>query len=70
MVVTDMGTLRGDLEALISNPELRRSYALNGLRLAHRRHDSKIVTGLLEAALHGVIASQMGAPFALAAEGR
>ncbi|MCX6624335.1 MAG: hypothetical protein NTY38_25390, partial [Acidobacteria bacterium] len=43
MVVTDLETLRGNFETLISDPELRQRYALNGLRLAQRRHDSKIV---------------------------
>jgi glycosyltransferase involved in cell wall biosynthesis len=66
MVVTDMAALRENLETLISNPELRRRYALNGLRLAHQRHDAKVVSDLLESSLRDVI----GAPSVLAAIGQ
>jgi len=61
-----MAALRENLETLISNPELRRRYALNGLRLAHQRHDAKVVSDLLESSLRDVI----GAPSVLAAIGQ
>jgi glycosyltransferase involved in cell wall biosynthesis len=65
LVVTDLETLRGNLETLISGPELRRSYALNGLRLAQQRHDSRIVSDLLETTLRGVIVGKPGIACAL-----
>lgn len=66
MVVTDMDMLSRKLEMLISSPELRRSLALNGLRLARGRHDSKIVTDLLETTLRNAIAGEPSASPALA----
>jgi glycosyltransferase involved in cell wall biosynthesis len=68
MVITDMEALRENLETLVSNPELRRSYAQSALRLAHERHDAKVVSDLLEASLRGVIGET--APSALAAAGQ
>lgn len=70
MVVTDMEALRENLETLISSPELRRRYALSGLRLAHQRHDAKVVGDLLEAALGGVAGGTVRAPSDLAAVGQ
>ncbi|MDR3797041.1 MAG: glycosyltransferase [Terracidiphilus sp.] len=67
VVVTDMEALRENLKALIANPELRRRHALNGLRLAHQRHDAKVIGDLLDAALGGVVGSTICAPSALAA---
>ncbi len=70
MVVTDMEALRENLETLISSADLRRQYALNALQLAHQKHDSKVVTDLLEADLRGAIGSTVCAPSALAAVGQ
>jgi glycosyltransferase involved in cell wall biosynthesis len=70
MVVSDMETLRGNIETLISSPELRRRYALNGLRLAQRRHDSKIVTDLLQTTLRSVIVGKTDTASALATSAR
>ena len=53
---------------VISNPELRRRYALKALRLAHQRHDAKVVGELLEAALGGVVGGTV--PSVLAAVGQ
>ncbi|MGC1460913.1 MAG: hypothetical protein WA802_01850 [Terracidiphilus sp.] len=70
MVVTDMGSLRGELETLISSPELRRNFALNSVRLARQRHDSRIVTNLLETTLRDAISNKTRASVAVAAAGR
>jgi hypothetical protein len=70
MVVTDLETLRGNLETLISGPELRRRYTVNSLRLARQRHDSKIVTDLLATTLRGVMVAKSEAGAVLAAAHR
>jgi glycosyltransferase involved in cell wall biosynthesis len=70
MVVTEMEALRGGLETLISSPELRKNYALNSVRLARQRHDSKIVTNLLETTLRNAISNKTRASIAMASAGR
>ena len=70
MVVTDMEALREHLDTLIANPELRRRHALNGLRLAHRRHDAKVVRDLLDAALGGVVGGTVRTSSDLVAAGQ
>jgi hypothetical protein len=70
MVVTDMDALRENLDTLISNPELRWCHALNGLRLAHQRHDATVVGDLLEAALCGVVGGTVRTSSDLVAAGQ
>lgn len=70
MVVSDLAALRENLETLISNPELRRRYALNGLRLAREKHDAKVVSDLLQASLRGVVGGTVDTLSVLAAAGQ
>jgi hypothetical protein len=70
MVITDLKTLRGALEELILSPELRQRYAVNSLRLAHQRHESKILTDLLVSTLRGVMAAKPDTGSSLAAAHR